>query len=136
MEPIKLRGHHLFGVVNVYSRTREAHTRQLITCGYIPDEAHPFAGVYDQIKEIFNDPNNRILLVAGVSDFICGQCPKRFPGQDLCNEEPELNIGAFLPDPWRIHRDKEVIFNCGLKIGTEYSVGDLREKLGLTKLSP
>ncbi len=75
MGKLRLRAHHLEGIRQVLTESRDDFIAELIEHKYIDSPEAPFAGIYDFIRTIFSNPQQKFLIIDGQSDFVCDVCP-------------------------------------------------------------
>ena len=131
MEPIKIRGHNLEHLAEIYLRGMGRIIPVLIEDGYIDNSSHPFVdAVKKSVDDIF-DNNRRVSIVVGEADFICSKCPKEWICPKVHPEKSEYHGTAFFDSKMITSEDDlSVMKNKGFE-AREYDSGEFRQKLGL-----
>ena len=128
--PIPLRGHHLsrIGLVNLGRRN---YGELMMRTGYSEHSLDSFASeTYDFLRCLIDNPDQKVLVVAGESDFICQRCPerKRAGCSSYDIEAHPLYGTAFWDSSMRPGDvDERYAEEAGLEVGGIYSVKQIIE---------
>ena len=125
---LKLRGHHLESVRLVHQMPRDEFIALLIKLGYITSPQDPYVSqMYDGIRKLFKNPNQRFLIVDSREDFICDACQK--PKRSKCANIP--SSPQFLAPVWRNYKslDYAIAEQHDVQMGLTYTAAQIREKM-------
>lgn len=131
MNVLKIRGHHLKVADIVLSKSREYLAELLIREKYIDSKDDSFVNIiYNTIIGIFENPENKLEIIANEEDFICGACPigGSYPE---CPENLSRTIERKDIDEKRVvesiaNMDFVGAKKYGLEVGKTYSSEDVR----------
>lgn len=114
-----IRGHHLTSIKFINENPLAEVASRLVRGKYVKRKNDPFVDfAYNYARNIRNDLNGSIKIIAGTKDAFCQNCPV----EEACPRCHGSKVAKF-------SLDQHVASQYGFEIGKVYSVREIIEKL-------